>query len=166
MDWVDGVTLDNYIPESEKAKNDFRKLINNYKTMSSWLLEQSFCHGDISPKNIVITKDNNILLIDYDNVVFSDEEIPVSTNKMKDENFCNPCQTSFKYENNIDNFSLVSIMISLIYEYESISKTWERDGGYIIIMEKCLFSKRRTIQIWIKAIFLKELTNAFLWSTN
>lgn len=130
MDWVDGVTLDNYVTESEKAKDDFRNLINNYKTMSSWLLEQSFCHGDVSPKNIITTKDNNILLIDYDNVVFSDEEAPVSTNKMKDENFCNPCQTSFKYENNIDNFSLVSIMISLIYEYESIPKTWERYKKY------------------------------------
>lgn len=127
MDWVDGVTLDNYIPESEKAKDDFRKLINNYKAMSSWLLEQSFCHGDISPKNIITTKDNNIFLIDYDNVIFCDEDVPVSTKIMKDENFCNPCQTSFKYEDNIDNFSLVSIMISLIYKFESIPKTWERN---------------------------------------
>ena len=29
-DWVDGVTLDNYIPESEKAKDDFRFLIDKF----------------------------------------------------------------------------------------------------------------------------------------
>ena len=127
MDWVDGVTLDNYIPRLEKAKDDFKYLISNYKAMSSWLLEQSLSHGDISPNNIITTKDNKILLIDYDNVVFSDEEVPVPTNKMKDEDFCNPYQTSFKYENNIDNFSLVSIMISLIYQFEYISKPWERN---------------------------------------
>ena len=128
MDWVDGVTLDNYIPESEKAKDDFRILINKFKAMSSWLLEQGFCHGDISPKNIITTKDKNILLIDYDNVFFNDEKAPVSTNKMKDEDFCNPCQSSI-CRNNIDIFSLVSIMISLICEYESIPKTWEYPWG-------------------------------------
>lgn len=128
MDWVDGVTLDNYIPESEKAKDDFGTLINKFKAMSSWLLEQGFCHGDISPKNIITTKDKNILLIDYDNVFFSDEKAPVSINKMKDENFCNPCQSSIN-RNNIDIFSLVSIMISLICEYESIPKTWEYPWG-------------------------------------
>ena len=36
----------------------------------------------------------------------------------------------------------------------------------IIIMEEYLFSKRRIIQIWAKAIFLKELTNAFRGITN
>lgn len=127
MDWVDGDTLDNYLPKSDK----FKHLINSYKSMSSWLLEQNFSHGGISPQNILVTKENNTLLIDYDNVVFSDEDVvPVSNDKMKDVDFCNPCQTSFKYEDNIDNFSLVSIMISLIYKYESTSKSWKRYNFY------------------------------------
>ena len=165
MDWVDGVTLDNYIPEPEKAKDDFRKLINNYKTMSSWLLEQRFCHGDITPKNIVITKDNNILLIDYDNVVFSDEEIPVSTNKMKDENFCNPCQESSKSEINIDNFSLVSIMISLIYEYESIPKTWERNpwGRNHNYYGRISFFKKEDYTDLVKSNLFKRIDKCFSW---
>ena len=165
MDWVDGVTLDNYIPESEKAKDDFRKLINNYKAMSSWLLEQRFCHGDISPKNIVTTKDNNILLIDYDNVVFSDEEIPVSTNKMKDENFCNPCQESSKSEKNIDNFSLVSIMISLIYEYESIPKTWERNpwGRNHNYYGRISFFKKEDYTDLGKSNLFKRIDKCFSW---
>ena len=165
MDWVDGVTLDNYIPEPEKAKDDFRKLINNYKTMSSWLLEQRFCHGDISPKNIVITKDNNILLIDYDNMVFSDEEIPVSTNKMKDENFCNPCQESSKSEINIDNFSLVSIMISLIYEYESILKTWERNpwGRNHNYYGRISFFKKEDYTDLGKSNLFKRIDKCFSW---
>ena len=165
MDWVDGVTLDNYIPEPEKAKDDFRKLINNYKTMSSWLLEQRFCHGDISPKNIVITKDNNILLIDYDNMVFSDEEIPVSTNKMKDENFCNPSQESSKSEINIDNFSLVSIMISLIYEYESIPKTWERNpwGRNHNYYGRISFFKKEDYTDLGKSNLFKRIDKCFSW---
>lgn len=165
MDWVDGVTLDNYIPEPEKAKDDFRKLINNYKTMSSWLLEQRFCHGDISPKNIVITKDNNILLIDYDNMVFSDEEIPVSTNKMKDENFCNPCQESSKTEINIDNFSLISIMISLIYEYESIPKTWERNpwGRNHNYYGRISFFKKEDYTDLGKSNLFKRIDKCFSW---
>lgn len=130
MDWVDGVTLDHYHPKSEKAEDDLKQLISSYKSMSSWLLEQNFSHGDISPKNVIVTKDNNTLIIDYDNMVFSDENaVPVSIDKMRDVDFCNPSQTSFKYEDNIDNFSLVSIMISLIYQLESTSKPWKK-GRY------------------------------------
>ena len=78
MDWVDGDTLDNYYPKSEKPKDDFKHLINSYKAMSSWLLEQNYSHGDVSPQNILVTKDNNTLLIDYDNMVFCGEDgIPV-----------------------------------------------------------------------------------------
>lgn len=129
MNWVEGDTLDKYHPKSEKLEDDLKHLINSYKAMSSWLLEQNFSHGDVSPQNILVTKDNNTLLIDYDNVVFSDEDVvPVSV-KMKDDDFCNPCLTSSKYEDNIDNFSLVSIMISLIYQFESTSKPWNR-GNY------------------------------------
>lgn len=129
MDWVDGITLDHYHPKSEKAEDDLKQLISSYKSMSSWLLEQNFSHGDISPKNIIVTKDNNTMIIDYDNMVFSDEDVvPVPIAKMKDDDFCNPYQTSFKYEDNIDNFSLVSIMISLIYQLES-TKPWKR-GRY------------------------------------
>lgn len=131
MDWVEGDTLDKYHPKSEKLEDDLKHLINSYKAMSSWLLQQNFSHGDITPQNILVTKDNNTLLIDYDNMVFcGEDDIPVSVNKMKDEDFCNPRQTSFKYEDNIDNFSLVSIMISLIYEFESISKPWKRGRYY------------------------------------
>ena len=130
MDWVDVDTLDKYHPKSEKLEDDFKHLINSYKAMSSWLLEQNFFHGDISPQNILVTKDNKTLLLDYDNVVFSDEDIVPVLVKMKDDDFCIPCQTTFEYKDNIDNFSLVSIMISLIYEYESISKTRNRHNNY------------------------------------
>ena len=164
MDWVDGVTLDNYISESEKAKDDFRNLIENYKAMSSWLLEQGFSHGDISPQNIIITKDNKIMLIDYDNVVFSDEETCVSTNKMRDENFCNPCQVSFKYENNIDNFSLVSIMISLIYKYESIPQSWENPWGRRHnYYGRIIFFKKEAYTDLDKSDLFKRIEKCYSW---
>ena len=158
MDWVDGVTLDHYYPKSEKAEDDLKQLISRYKSMSSWLLEQNFSHGDISPKNILVTKDNNTLLIDYDNVVFSGEDfVPVSVDRLKDEDFCNPYQTSRKYENNIDNFSLVSIMISLIYQFESTSKPWKnrifygyyfRKGDYTNLDNSKLFKNISNCSSW------------------
>ena len=160
MDWIDGVTLDHYHPKSEESEKDFKQLISNFKTMSSWLLEQSFSHGDISPKNIIVTKDNDTLLIDYDNVVFSDEDVvPVSV-EMKDEDFCNPCQTSFKYEDNIDNFSLVSIMISLIYEYESISKISNRYNNYF---GRIPFLNKKDYLNLDKSNLFKRMDKCFSW---
>ena len=161
MDWVDGVTLDHYHPNSEKSEDDLKQLISSYKSMSSWLLEQNFSHGDISPKNIIVTKDNNTLIIDYDNMVFSDEDAaPISINKMKDEDFCNPCQTSFKYEDNIDNFSLVSIMISLIYQLESTSKPWKR-GRYFY----GYFLKKEDYTNIDKSNLFKSINEYLLWDS-
>lgn len=161
MDWVDGVTLDHYHPKSEKAENDFKQLISSYKAMSSWLLEQKFSHGDVSPNNIIVTKDNNTLLIDYDNVVFCDEDaVPLSIDKMKDDDFCNPSQTSFKYEDNIDNFSLVSIMISLIYQLESTSKPWKR-GRYFY----GYFLKKEDYINIDKSNLFKSINEYLLWDS-
>ena len=161
MDWVDGVTLDHYHPKSEKSEDDLKQLISSYKSMSSWLLEQNFSHGDISPKNIIVTKDNNTLIIDYDNMVFSDEDAaPISINKMKDEDFCNPCQTSFKYEDNIDNFSLLSIMISLIYQLESTSKPWKR-GRYFY----GYFLKKEDYTNIDKSNLFKSINEYLLWDS-
>ena len=161
MDWVDGVTLDHYHPNSEKSEDDLKQLISSYKSMSSWLLEQNFSHGDISPKNIIVTKDNNTLIIDYDNMVFSDEDVAsISINKMKDEDFCNPCQTSFKYEDNIDNFSLVSIMISLIFQLESTSKPWKR-GRYFY----GYFLKKEDYTNIDKSNLFKSINEYLLWDS-
>ena len=161
MDWVDGVTLDNYLPKSEIPKDDFKHLINSYKAMASWLLEQNFSHGDISPHNILVTKDNNILLIDYDNMVFSGEDsVPISVNNMKDVDFCNPCQTTFKYEDNIDNFSLVSIMISLIYECETISKI---SKSYNVFYGRISFLKRDDYTNLGKSNLFDRFNKCFSW---
>lgn len=155
MDWVDGVSLDNYL----KPKDNFKHLITSYKAMSSWLLEQNFSHGSISPQNILVTKDNETLLIDYDNVVFSDEDVVlVSVNKMKNDDFCNPFQTSFKYENNIDNFPLVSIMISLIYEYELTSKTANRYNNYF---GRISFLKKKDCEDLEKSYLFKRIDKSF-----
>ena len=161
MDWVEGDTLDKYHPKSEKLEDDLKHLINSYKAMSSWLLQQDFSHGDITPQNILVTKDNNTLLIDYDNMVFcGEDDIPVSVNKMKDEDFCNPRQTSFKYEDNIDNFSLVSIMISLIYEFESISKPWKRGRYYY-----GYFLKKEDYTNIDKSNLFKSINEYLLWDS-
>jgi len=161
MDWVDGVTLDHYHPKSEKAEDDLKQLISSYKSMSSWLLEQNFSHGDISPKNIIVTKDNNTLIIDYDKMVFSDDDaVPVSIDKMKDDDFCNPSQTSFKYEDNIDNFSLVSIMVSLNYQLESTSKPWKK-GRYFY----GYFLKKEDYTNIDKSNLFKSINEYLLWDS-
>ena len=161
MDWVDGVTLNHYHPKSEKPEEDLKHLISSYKAMSSWLLEQGFSHGDVSPKNIIVTNGNNTMLIDYDNVVFSEEgAAPVSIDKMRDDDFCNPCQSSFKYEDNIDNFSLVSIMVSLIYQLESTSKPWK--GGRFFYG---YFLKKEDYTNIDKSNLFKSINEYLLWDS-
>jgi hypothetical protein len=54
MDWVEGVTMDAFVCKSDTSKDDFKRVMDSYKTMSSWLLEQNFSHGNVSPNNIKV----------------------------------------------------------------------------------------------------------------
>ena len=159
MDWVEGITMDAFICKSEISTEDVKRLISNYKEMSSWLLEQNFSHGDVSPQNIIVTKDNKTILIDYDNMVFENGDVvPESVNKLKDENFFNPCLSSDKYKANVDNFSLVSIMISLIYRYEYSEK--KRNGDYYGI--RFFFNKEDYINLESSNLY-KDIDQCYSW---
>lgn len=123
MDWIEGDTLYKFLYKNDLSKENYEKVIRNFSKMSSWLLEQNFSHGDLSPQNILITSDNNIKLVDYDNVIFKNEtDIPSFISNLKDENFYNPVVPCAKFEDNIDNFALVSLWISLIYKFETVSR--------------------------------------------
>lgn len=49
MDWVKGVTLDNYIRQNINYRYALDLLAYNFSRLAMWLLPQPFAHGDLKP---------------------------------------------------------------------------------------------------------------------
>ena len=95
MEWVEGVTLNKYINE----------IIDR-------LLAQPFSHGNIDLDNIIVKEDGSLVLIDYDGMY-----VPAMKGQRTREEvspyFRHPLCEYRNYDENIDDFSLITILLSL-----------------------------------------------------
>lgn len=135
MDWVDGTTLDKYIRKVLDNKKALRQLTDNFRKLSIWLLSQPFAHGDLKPDNILVKKDGSLVLVDYDGMY-----VPAMQGQRAREigspDFRSPLRTEMDFDKNIDNFPIVSILLSLELQLES--KDYLSDYG---AEDRLLFSK-------------------------
>ena len=112
MDWVDGKPLDKYLRQNLKKKKTLEKFLSNYYQLAKWLIAQPFAHGDLKPDNILVKKDGNLVLVDYDGMY-----VPAMAGKKSREvgspDFCHPQRNEDKFDEHIDDFSILSILLSL-----------------------------------------------------
>ena len=66
MRWIDGVTIKDYICQNKDSKNLLLDLAENFLKMTSALHKQSLAHGDLQHGNILIDKNHQLFLVDYD----------------------------------------------------------------------------------------------------
>ena len=89
-----------------------RQLTDNFRKLSIWLLSQPFAHGDLKPDNILVKKDGSLVLVDYDGMY-----VPAMQGQRAREigspDFRNPSRTEDDFNKEIDNFPIVSILLSL-----------------------------------------------------
>lgn len=112
MDWVDGDPLDKYIRKILNDKRKLRSLAENFRQLAIWLLNQPFAHGDLKPDNILVKEDGSLVLVDYDGF-FVPTMQGQKARELGSPDFRNPSRTENDFDENIDNFSLVSILLSL-----------------------------------------------------
>lgn len=74
MEWFEGKLLKEYIEENLSHKNKLTKLANDFLEMSKTLRENKISHGDLQEGNILIDKNSNIKLVDYDSVCIPEIE--------------------------------------------------------------------------------------------
>ncbi len=112
MDWVEGVTLDKYIRKVIDDKKALSQLATNFKNLAIWLLNQPFAHGDLKPDNILVKNDGSLVLVDYDGMF-----VPAMQGQRAREigspDFRNPSRTEDDFNKDIDNFPIISILLSL-----------------------------------------------------
>lgn len=66
MQWVDGITIKDYICQNRNSKNLLVSLADNFFRMTQALHSQSLAHGDLQHGNILVDKKQHLYLVDYD----------------------------------------------------------------------------------------------------
>ena len=112
MDWVDGVNLDKYVRENINDQYELSMLAYRFSQLSMWLLPQPFAHGDLKQDNILVKEDGSLVLVDYDGMY-----VPAMKGQLARElgspDFRHPLRTDSTFNEHIDDFSVVSILLSL-----------------------------------------------------
>jgi len=153
MDWVDGMNLDKYIRKIIDDKKALRQLAANFKKLAIWLLNQPFAHGDLKPDNILVKDDGSLVLVDYDGM-FVPAMQGQKAREIGSPDFRNPSRTEIDFDNNIDNFSIVSILLSLEL-IAAKSEYLERFSKE----DRLLFSNRDYLNLKGSGIFRRALTS-------
>ena len=112
MDWVEGFTLDNYIRLNINDGYALDLLAYNFSRLAMWILPQPFAHGDLKPDNILVREDGSLTLVDYDGMY-----VPAMQGQRARElgspDFRHPLRTGDDFNEHIDDFPAVSILLSL-----------------------------------------------------
>ena len=112
MDWVDGVPLDKYLREIINDNTKLRSIAEQFRQLAIWLLDQPFAHGDLKPDNILVKEDDSLVLVDYDGM-FVPAMQGQKARELGSPDFRDPSRTEMDFDKNIDNFPIVSILLSL-----------------------------------------------------
>lgn len=112
MDWVEGKTLDKYLRENLDDKYSLEMLAYRFSQLAQWIIPQPFAHGDLKPDNILVREDGTLVLVDYDGMY-----VPAMKGQKARElgspDFRHPLRTENDFDEHIDDFPIVSILLSL-----------------------------------------------------
>lgn len=112
MDWVEGKTLDAFIRDNLHDEYILSVLAYRFSLLAEWLIEQPFAHGDLKPDNIIVQSGCRLKLINYDGMY-----VPAMEGQKAREtgspDFQHPERTESFFNDQIDDFSLISILVSL-----------------------------------------------------
>ena len=153
MDWVEGKTLDKYLRENLDDKYTLEMLAYRFSQLAQWLIPQPFAHGDLKPDNILVREDGTLVLVDYDGMY-----VPAMKGQKARElgspDFRHPLRTENDFDEHIDDFSLVSILLSLkvislkpifLQKYGSAERLLFDENGYRSITDSVIGSEIQTL---------------------
>ena len=112
MDWVEGQTLDKYLRKVIDNEKSLRNLVDNFRRLAIWLLDQPFAHGDLKPDNILVKENGALVLVDYDGMYVPAME-GQKARELGSPDFRNPVRSETGFDKNIDIFPIISILLSL-----------------------------------------------------
>ncbi len=147
MDWVEGKTLDKYLRENLDDKYALEMLAYRFSQLAQWLIPQPFAHGDLKPDNILVRENGTLVLVDYDGMY-----VPAMKGQKARElgspDFRHPQRTEDDFDEHIDDFPIVSILLSLkaisikpqlLGEYGAPDRLLYSDSNYIDLLKEITY---------------------------
>ncbi|MCM4171852.1 hypothetical protein DHD32_10195 [Arenibacter sp. TNZ] len=136
MDWVDGLTLKEYINSNIANSSKIIGLAEKFREMTTYFHNVNIAHGDLQHGNILVKSDGSLVAIDYDSMYI--EPLNGMTDTIKGlPGYQHPSRHGNQFVNSrLDYFSELVIYLSLII-YADTPKLW--DDYYET--EDLLFSK-------------------------
>jgi len=135
MEWVDGVTLDNFIKTVYNNSEIMLALAERFFNVYRELQQAGIAHGDLQHGNLIVSG-NDLRLIDYDGMY-----VPALAGKAATEighrNYQHPFRSNQDFGPNLDNFSAWVIFISL-YALSIDGSLWQTLVGG----EECLLFRQ------------------------
>jgi parallel beta-helix repeat protein len=115
MECVDGKNLDTWTEEKVETddRRAIRKIADDFLNCMKLLKKYKIAHGDLSHDNIIVDKNGNIKLVDYDGIfipTFKHEKAP----ELGHLCYQHPKRDASFYNEKIDNFSILVIYLSLL----------------------------------------------------
>ena len=126
MQWVNGLPLNEYLANMRKNFEGMLELRERFKRMMLALEKNGIAHGDLQHGNIIMDKDD-FILIDYDNMYVPELAGFISWENGH-RNYQHPRRSSEHFGPYLDNFSawvIDTALLALAYE----PYLWERFGA-------------------------------------
>ena len=150
MDWVEGKTLDKYLRDNLDDKYALEMLAYHFSNLAQWLIPQPFAHGDLKPDNILVRENGTLVLVDYDGMYVPAMK-SYKARELGSPDFRHPLRTENCFDEHIDDFSFVSILLSL--KALSINSHWLEKYG---AKDRLLLSERDYLDLTTSAL-LKDI---------
>ena len=144
MRWIDGMTIKDYICQNRNSKDQLIALADNFLKMTQALHSQSLAHGDLQHGNILVDKNHQLYLVDYDSFYCPQLKGEIDTvTGLAD--YQHPARISNKSASEkIDYFSELIIYLSILAIAETPSLV---DKYKVADADRLLFSKEDFVDI-------------------
>ena len=154
-DWIDGENLDDYILKNANNKILIKKIAEDFKRICVILEKNLIAHGDLQHGNILVTKNNQIKLVDYDGLY-----VPALSGNVSNEiglpDYQSPYR-NFQFDETLDRFSSVCIYLSLLCIAENSSFFNRYNTGNNLIFKKSDFEEPQRSQLFKEISTLKNM---------
>jgi tRNA A-37 threonylcarbamoyl transferase component Bud32 len=111
MEWVNGITLDQYIYENLENPAKLETLASQFSKMIYDMRAAGIAHGDLQHGNIIIV-DDEIRLVDYDGMFVPALE-GLTSNELGHNNYQHPTRAAEHFGDYLDNFAAWTILTSI-----------------------------------------------------
>lgn len=163
MEWVEGKTLRHSLQQAvtNNNKHQLYTLSQNFEQMALWLLQQPFAHTDLKTENIIVTPQNQLVLVDYDGV-FVPKMQGQTARETGTIGYCHPKRTAQHYNQHTDDFTILLITLSLrlIYLKPKLYTQTQSDEHLLFTPNDLIFLAKHKQWSSIKTLSIVDNVNS------